>query len=94
MSKIVKCKANSIYFLLHTMQCNEAVDSTSSKNYVSDTSKFKSLPILLRNIDNKDKSLSDIPSKFFFELIVKCKRDVSTYKNLFFKAQLMQRSMK
>ena len=39
------------------MQCNKAVDSTSSKNSVSDTSKFQSFPISLYNVDNKDKSL-------------------------------------
>ena len=39
------------------MQCNKAVDSTSSKNSVSDTSKFQSFPISLYNLDNKDKSL-------------------------------------
>ena len=40
------------------MQCNKAVDSTSSKNSVSDTSKFQSFPITLYNVDNKDKSLT------------------------------------
>ena len=40
------------------MQCNKAVDSNSSKNSVSDTSKFQSFPISLYNVDNKDKSLS------------------------------------
>ena len=40
------------------MQCNKAVDSTSSKNSASETSKFQSLPISLYNVDNKDKSLS------------------------------------
>ena len=40
------------------MQCNKAADSTASKNSVSDTSKFQSLPIYLYNVDNKDKSLS------------------------------------
>ena len=39
------------------MQCDKAVDSTSSKNSVSDTSKFQSFPISLYNVDNKDKSL-------------------------------------
>ena len=39
------------------MQCNKAVDSTSSKNSVSETSKFQSFPISLYNVDNKDKSL-------------------------------------
>ena len=55
--KTVKCKANSISFPVHTMQCNKAVDSTSSKNSVFDTSKFKSFPISLYNVANKDKSL-------------------------------------
>ena len=40
------------------MQCNEAVDSTSSKNSASDTSKFQSFPISLYNVDNKDKYFS------------------------------------
>ena len=40
------------------MQGNKAVDSNSSKNSVSDTSKFQSFPISLYNVDNKDKSLS------------------------------------
>ena len=40
------------------MQCNKAVDSTSSKNSVSDTSKLQSFPISLYNVDNKDKSLT------------------------------------
>ena len=39
------------------MQCNKVVDSTSSKNSVSDTSKFQSFPISLCNVDSKDKSL-------------------------------------
>ena len=40
------------------MQCNKAVESTSSNNSVSDTSKFESFPISLYNVDdNKDKSL-------------------------------------
>ena len=39
------------------MQCNKAVDSISSKNSVSDTSKFQPFPISLDNLDNKDKSL-------------------------------------
>ena len=39
------------------MYCNKAVDSTSCKNSVSDTSKFQSFPISLNNVDNKDKSL-------------------------------------
>ena len=55
--KTVKCKANSIYFYINTMQCNKVVDSTSSKNSVSDTSKFQSFPISLYNVGNKDKSL-------------------------------------
>ena len=55
--KTVKCKANSAFFPINTMQCNKAVDSTSSKNSVSDTSKFQSFPISLYNVDNKDKSL-------------------------------------
>ena len=55
--KTLKCKANSIYFPINTMQCNKAVDSTSTKNSVSDTSKFQSFPISLYNVDNKDKSL-------------------------------------
>ena len=55
--KTVKCKANSISFPINTMQCKKTVDSTSSKNSVSDTSKFQSFPIFLYNLDNKDKSL-------------------------------------
>ena len=55
--KTVKCKANSISFPINTLQCNEAVDSTYSKNSVSDTSKFQSFPISLYNIDNKDQYL-------------------------------------
>ena len=55
--KTLKCKANSIYFPINTMQCNKAVDSTSTKNSVSDTNKFQSFPISLYNVDNKDKSL-------------------------------------
>ena len=55
--KTVKCKANSISFPVSTIQCNKAVDSTSSKNSVSDTSKFQSFPISLYNVANKDKSL-------------------------------------
>ena len=55
--KTVKCKANSISFPINTMHCNKAVDSTSSKNSVSDKSKFESFPISLYNVDNKDKSL-------------------------------------
>ena len=39
------------------MECNKAVDSTSSRNSISDTSKFQSFPISLYNVDNKDKSL-------------------------------------
>ena len=39
------------------MQCNKAVDSTSSKNSVSDTSKFQSFPISLYNVDNKSLTL-------------------------------------
>ena len=39
------------------MQCNKAIDSTSSKNSVSDTSKFQSFPISFYNVDNEDKSL-------------------------------------
>ena len=39
------------------MQRNKALDSTSSKNSVSDTSKFQSFPISFYNVDNKDKSL-------------------------------------
>ena len=39
------------------MQCNKTVDCTSSKNFVSDTSKFQSFSISLHNVDNKDKSL-------------------------------------
>ena len=42
------------------MQCNKAVDSTSSKNSVSDTSKFQSFLISLYNVDNKDKSLPSL----------------------------------
>ena len=45
--KTVKCKANSISFPINTMQCNKAVDATSSKNSVSDTSKFQSFTIPL-----------------------------------------------
>ena len=55
--KTVKCKANSVSFPINTMQCNKAVDPTSSKNSVSDTRKFQSFPISLCNVDNKDKSL-------------------------------------
>ena len=36
------------------MQCNKAVDSTSNKNSVSDTSKFQSFAMFLYNVDNKD----------------------------------------
>ena len=39
------------------MQYNKAVDSTFSKNFASDTSKFQSVPISLYNVDNKDTSL-------------------------------------
>ena len=39
------------------MECNKAVDSTSSKNSVSDTSKLQSFTIPLYNVDKKDKSL-------------------------------------
>ena len=57
--KTVKCKAYSILYSFHinTMQCNEAVESTSSMNSVSDASTFQSFPISLYNVDNKDKSL-------------------------------------
>ena len=55
--KTVKCKANIISFPINTIQCNKAVDSTSSKNSVSDTTKFQSFPISLYNVDNKDKFL-------------------------------------
>ena len=40
------------------MECNKAVDSTCSKNFVSDTIKFESFATFLYNVDNKDKSLS------------------------------------
>ena len=39
------------------MQCNKALNSTSSKNSVSDTSKYQSFPMSFYNVDNKDKSL-------------------------------------
>ena len=118
--------------------CSKAVESTSSTNFASDTSKFQPLRISLY-VYNKDKSLplllstaskafqcketgaqvspdncrkskwnsceekdyvvfaelsSDMPSNSFIESILNGKRDVSTYKNSFFKALLMQRSMK
>ena len=44
----------TVFLFLYT-PCN--ADSTSSKNSVSDTSKFKSFLISLYNVDNKDKSL-------------------------------------
>ena len=50
------------------MQSNKAVDSTSSKNSVTDKCKFQSFPISLYNVDNKDKSLPlllSIASKVF-----------------------------
>ena len=40
------------------MQCNKASDSTFSKNFISDKSKFQLFPISLYNVDNKDKSLA------------------------------------
>ena len=55
--KTVKCKANSISFLVNAMHCNKVVDSNSSKNSVSDTSKFQSFPISLYNVESKGKSL-------------------------------------
>ena len=58
LSENSKCKANSIYFLINTIQCNKDVDSTSSKNSLSDTNKFQSVPISLYNVDSKDKSSS------------------------------------
>ena len=39
------------------MQCNKAVDFTSSENSVSNTSKLQSFPISLYNVDNRDKPL-------------------------------------
>ena len=57
LSENSKCKANSIYFLINTIQCNKDVDSTSSKNSLSDANKFQSIAISLYNVDSKDKFL-------------------------------------
>ena len=57
--KKVKCKAISISFSINTIQYNEAVNSTSSKNSLSDTSKFQSFLKYLYNVDNKNKSLTE-----------------------------------
>ena len=63
--KTVKCKANSISFPINTMQCNKAVDFTSSKNSVSDTSKFQPFPISLYNVDKSLPLLLSTTSKAF-----------------------------
>ena len=47
------------------MQCNKAVDSTSSKNSVSDTSKFQPFPISLYNVDKSLPLLLSTTSKAF-----------------------------
>ena len=57
--KKVKCKAISISFSINTIQYNEAVNSTSSKNSLSDTSKFQSFLKYLYNVDNESKSLTE-----------------------------------
>ena len=57
LSENSKCKANSIYFLINTIQSNKDVYSTSSKNSLSDANKFQSIAISLYNVDSKDKFL-------------------------------------
>ena len=47
------------------MQCNKAVDFTSSKNSVSDTSKFQPFPISLYNVDKSLPLLLSTTSKAF-----------------------------
>ena len=47
-----------VFLFPKAIQCNKAVDFTSSKNSISDTTKFYSIAMSLYNVDNKDKSLT------------------------------------